>query len=103
MIKVLNYKTFRSDGKGLVISIMQSKGAILGNPFYNKPGWSRERKISEFRVWLWAQIKKRSRVHDELQRIARISKDQDVYLVCCCKPLPCHGDVIVSAVGWMSR
>ena len=49
----------------------------------------------------------RKHLHNQL-RMGRITKEDLLSLDgktlgCWCKPLPCHGDVIVSAVEWAKR
>jgi len=37
-------------------------------------------------------------VKEELIRLAELSKEGDLTLICWCTPLPCHGDVIKDAL-----
>jgi hypothetical protein len=68
-----------------------------GNPYSHlggvSPKWrckSREEAVSKYRAWLMARMQKKPdliwRMRDELQGKT---------LGCWCKPLACHGDVIV--------
>ena len=98
-IEVLNYKTDRIVG---ALCIMQSKGATLGNPFYKMR--NRHSSIRKFRRYLYDHIKKRSNVHSELMRLTRMYLNgEKVRIYCCCKPLPCHGDVIADAIRWLAK
>ena len=62
------------------------RGTPWGNPF--KVG-SRETVIEKYRQWLWIQMKSRK------FREAMLDKLDGKVLGCSCKPLPCHGDVLV--------
>lgn len=98
-IEVLNYKTDNIIG---ALCIMQSKGATLGNPFYKMK--NRLSSIRKFRVYLWDHIKRRTNVHSELMRLTEIYRNGGtVRMYCCCKPLPCHGDVIADAIRWLAK
>jgi len=81
--------------------IMQSKGAILGNPFYKEP---RNQAVKKFRSYLWAEMQKMdSLIRLELYRLAgEIKNGKTVILTCCCAPKACHGDVIKNAIEWIN-
>ena len=102
MIKVLN-KYKRSSGDvsehDIVVGIMRD--TIIGNPFKLEeyPRW---KSLKLYREWLWRKINdKNSNVLEHLHRLARVAITNDLYLVCCCKPLPCHGDIVKSALEWL--
>ena len=65
----------------------------FGNPFPLKPGESRGSTIERFRAWFWEQITK----PEYRQRVLALRGKR---LVCFCKPLACHGDVIAD---WLNR
>ena len=82
------------------INIM--RGSILGNPFkmVDESPLERKRVIEEYRQYLWKKLnEKDNSVKAEILIIA--SKTNPVRLVCCCKPLDCHGDVIVNCIKWL--
>lgn len=72
------------------------RGSPLGNPFpiNDAIGDTREVVIEKFRMWLFSKVKS-----GEITKEYLASLDGKV-LGCFCKPLPCHGDVIVRAVEW---
>jgi len=79
------------------------RGSRLGNPFRIGTDGSRTDVIRKYRSWLWAQICQETPAYDMLCEIlAMLRSGHDVALVCCCKPLPCHGDIIANAVKWMA-
>ena len=94
-MNVVNKKVFRGSGEYI------GRPSVLGNPFAIGRDGNREQVIAKYRVWLWAEIKKRGKVYDELVRLMQLSEAGDVTLVCFCKPLPCHGDIIVKAIEWL--
>jgi hypothetical protein len=75
----------------------------LGNPYRLSRPDDRAAVIAAYRTWLREQVRQRD---PEVMRALRALTEQSV-LVCWCKPLVCHGDVIVEAwqamkrVGWM--
>jgi len=75
----------------------------LGNPFAMKSEADRETVVAAYRIWLWAEIKNESsKARAELFAIARrVKAGESIRLVCWCKPLACHADIIVSAVNWL--
>ena len=85
------------------VGIMQSKGAILGNPFYNKR-LSRHESIGRFRAYLWNEIQnKDSLVRLELLNLAKVYEaGAQIVLTCCCAPLPCHGDIVKKVIIWIA-
>lgn len=51
--------------------------------------------IELYRIFINNQIQKKNpHILKALHNIYEASKDQDIYLVCWCHPLPCHADVI---------
>ena len=84
---------------GHVIDIMQSHGAVLGNPYYKLPRWEGIRLFGE---WLWIEYQKNGAVKQELLILREwLAEGATIYLVCVCNPLPCHGDVIKRCLEWM--
>jgi len=75
------------------------KNAGLGNVVGK--GLDRGAAIEAFRRQLWHDIKERSGMYARFVELAHIHKSgKDIVLVCWCKPLPCHTDVIASALEW---
>ena len=100
MVKVLNkYRDNLVGLDGAVINIM--RGSILGN--YPGVGLERDKSIEAYRKYLWVEIRKGGKILNELKRILGLSIIGNVYLVCCCKPKPCHGDIVVNAIEWLSN
>jgi len=79
------------------ISIMRP--SVWGNPFRMTPDCSRTDAIAKYRRWLRLEYAKRGVIFQHLGILARRYKNgETITLVCCCKPLPCHGDVIADAI-----
>lgn len=93
-IEVVNKKRCTSE-RGEYIG----RPSVLGNQFIIVRDGSRAEVIELYRAWLRRQWKEHKPARRELIKLAR---DLKVYgklrLVCWCKPLPCHGDVIAEAV-----
>jgi|SRR5262245_47002526 len=101
MICIENKKYYIGDG------IYIGRPSLLGNPFVIGRDGTRPEVVFQYRRWLWQQIKLRGKVYYELEHIAELARRGDVTLICWCKvpghAIPCHGDVIKSAVEWMDR
>ena len=91
MITVEN--RYRYDGEG--VNIMRP--SLLGNP-YRVSDYGRGNTIELYREWLRREWVKNGEVRRELERLVELAKRGDLVLVCCCKPKPCHGDVIKDAI-----
>jgi hypothetical protein len=71
------------------------RGSIWGNPFSHKEGTkaiykveTREEAIEKYREWILAQP----------HLLKKIKKLKGKTLGCFCKPLKCHGDVLVELI-----
>lgn len=88
---------------------LKLKASPLANPYFiYQTDWKtsqrlRDEVIEQYKVLLWQSIK---RCRDEgiidgiMEELIRISQ-LNVTLTCYCKPLPCHGDVIINAIEWL--
>lgn len=83
------------------------KESPLHNPFKVSKTVSRSQAIALYKQHIWKSIKAMrdglplDPIVIELINIARVEKDIEVILVCYCKPLACHGDVILAAINWL--
>lgn len=97
-IKVVNVNSFderKVDGE--VINIMRP--SILGNPFNMSSEDEREISVRKYYHYLREEFKKKEEVYQELIKIVeKLKSGKDIYLVCYCAPMLCHGDVIANAV-----
>lgn len=92
-IEVVNKHTHKGDG------IVIMRGTPLGNPFVMSDTNSREKVVLDYYKWLRQEFTKGDVVHKTLMDIVnRVQAGEQVKLICCCKPLLCHGDVIKTAV-----
>ena len=99
-IKVVNIKNFDFSVDGEVVNIMRPH--ILGNPFRMSSEDEREIVVRKFYHYLRDEYVKKGDVYNELVRLSSIVKDgKDLYLVCCCYPKLCHGEVISRAIMGM--
>lgn len=71
------------------------RGTPLGNPFEINANRSRSEAIALYKDYILEKIKNKDKpVCATLNNIYREAKVGEVYLVCFCKPLACHGDVL---------
>jgi len=82
MTKVINR---RREGFDIYIG----RGSIWGNPFRIGPDGSREDVIEKYRQW----IKTRPDILSHLEEL------RGKRLGCYCKPLACHGDILIELLG----
>ena len=98
-ITVANYKAGATG-----VSIMRGK-SILQNKYHIGKDGTREQVIAKYRVWLWEQMQDPTNaVMAELRTLlqrARHEPFNPLVLVCCCNPLPCHGDIVKKAIEWL--
>lgn len=99
-IYVVNKKTFSEEGlEGAeVINIMRP--SILGNPFHMSDEEQREIVAIKFYHYLRKEYAKKEQVYNELLSLSKIVLGgKDLYLVCCCAPRLCHGNIIKKAIA----
>lgn len=97
MIIVVNAKIHRCSDFDVLID----RRTPLGNP-YPLPKYSREESIQKYKEEFYKMMITKSNTEHldylacrkELGLIYTMNKRGPVYLVCWCKPLACHGDVI---------
>ena len=100
MIRVVNKKTWT--GKGHYIG----RPTALGNPFSHLPRShadikvaTRDESISRYRGWLLEQLDSdnpASRMFLDLLR--EYEETGELTLICWCKPLSCHGDILAEFI-----
>jgi hypothetical protein len=104
MINVVNKKTHTATSDDVYIG----RGSALGNPFTHLPisvikstYWgkvkhveTREEAIESFRSYILEKMATKGKEWQEMMRIKELASKGDVNLVCFCRPLGCHGDII---------
>jgi hypothetical protein len=76
----------------------------LGNPFQLGRHGSRAQVIARYRRWLWRRLQEPgSRERRELERLLGRAQAGRLELLCWCAPLPCHAEVIRSALHWLAE
>lgn len=96
---VANYKAFNKtqDDNNIIINIMRPN--ILSNPFVMNSENERELVIVKFYHYLRKEYIKKTKVYEELIRLSEIVKSgKNLYLLCCCSPKLCHGNIIKKAI-----
>lgn len=95
MIYVINNSkgTFTHNSKCHFVDIMRP--SILSNPFIIGKDGNRNKVIDKFKRYLYDEYQsKDSEIHKEINKLVNVSNFGDIFLVCCCKPKRCHGDII---------
>lgn len=120
MIHVENIRGFNREKYPNAHIVKIDRSSVLGNPFrigtVGPDGpMDRERVIQSFRKSLNKEranyedkqtgIIRDKETHrwDEVVKLALIAREKDVVLLCWCAPLPCHGDVIKSAIEYINN
>lgn len=102
LIEVFNL----SKGKpaGVCEYIGRGREGRLGNPFVIGRDGDRSDVIKKYKLWLFGHVKLRDEVFDKLRELgAQARTPAGLKLLCHCKPLPCHGDVIGSCLRYLAR
>lgn len=95
MIEVVNLYNLKKCNN--CIDIMICRPSILGNPFHITKKRSGKEAIKSYIIYLKQHIVKQTYIYKELKRIQMLEEQNPnkiIRLLCYCKPLPCHGDVI---------
>ncbi|MFM8275389.1 MAG: DUF4326 domain-containing protein [Cyanobium sp.] len=75
----------------------------LGNPLALGRDGSREQVIAQYRCWLWGQLQLPGSPQEcELRRLLAQARSGELELLCWCAPLPCHAEVVRSALLWLA-
>ena len=102
MVEVVN-RRYGGSGEGVhVVNIRRP--FVLGNRFRIGRDGTREEVIEKYRHWLWQSLQEQGAASRLLAQVVQVPKAGGRgALVCCCKPLPCHGDVVQRAIEWLAR
>ncbi|MEG4302392.1 alpha-ketoglutarate-dependent dioxygenase AlkB [Microcoleus sp. D3_18a_C4] len=89
-------------GRGGRQGIMRSP---LHNPYVINEENSREKVIDSFRRESWRKLQIGSgEFYNAIEKIAtKLASGKSVELICHCKPLACHGEVVKNAALWMIK
>jgi len=80
-----------------------ARPSVLGNPFVIGRDGNRQQVIARYRAWLWQQLQQvDSPQRRALEELLEQARSQPLALQCWCHPLPCHAQVIRSALLWMA-
>ena len=99
VLNVVNKRTHAAQaGK---VDVYCGRGSVLGNPYTHKQGTkakfilaSRDEAVEAYRNYFKEQMASNAEFLNEMRRIYRLARKQEVNLVCYCYPLPCHCNVI---------
>jgi hypothetical protein len=61
----------------------------FANPFHITPSRNRTQTIEQYRLWFYRVLEKSCTFREQVEAL------RGKRLGCWCKPLPCHGDVII--------
>ena len=89
MVKVENKRTYK--GPGVYIG----RPSVLGNPYQIGPDGDRGQVIAKYAEYGAGLMRSDSPFKREVLRLVRLyQRDGSLTLICWCKPLLCHGDVL---------
>ena len=84
-----------------IVKIMRP--SILSNEFSHNPNSAakvfvstRKEAIEKYKDYFENAVKKEGEFRNEIIRLYKLAQKKHIYLMCCCKPQFCHGDVIKS-------
>lgn len=106
-ITVVNKKTFHGHCEYIGRQMRNLSSSPLGNPYRVKPFGPYERDESVFTLykqWLWREMRKAdSPALKELLRLKQLAETGPLNIACWCAPLSCHGEIIRSAIEYLSK
>ena len=91
---------------GEIDSVIMRGRSPIANPYpmRDRSDMERTRVTIAFKKHLWADMQAHGAMYRELERLIEFGKKTGhLVLGCCCKPKPCHGDVVKSAIEWMNK
>ena len=108
MINVENGKIVGWVGEGFVYVgryCNGMKGSALANKYKIGRDGDRSEVIAKYRTWLWEVVqKKNSKAWNELcELVKRYKNGEELSLVCWCKLVLCHGDVLKNCIEYLSK
>lgn len=89
---VVNIKRTKCD-------IYIGRGSVYGNPYIIGKDGDRDEVIRKYKEYFYNRIARDSQFKQAVDWL----KGKDITLGCYCKPLPCHGDVIVEYLNKEER
>ena len=93
----------RGLGSLLPSQVYVGRPSPLGNPYVLGRDGNRKEVITQYRGWLWAQLQSPSSPQErELKRLLAQAQSGELELPCWCAPLPCHAEVVRSALLWLA-
>ena len=106
------YVVHKNDYNGMGVPVYIGRPSILGNPFTHIKDRhtlaihvvdTREESIKLYRTYFYDRISLDGVFKREVDRIYGLSINHDIYLVCWCKPLSCHGDIIKEYLDGLTK
>ena len=77
--------------------------SVLGNPYRIGVNGTREEVIEKYTTWFRYQLEYNHHVVSEIRRLREVHLEYpNLYLICWCAPLACHGHVIASVLDGMA-
>jgi len=77
------------------------RGSVFGNPYSHLDSShhiykvdTREEAIRQFKIYFDREATEGTRLYNQLMELKEKAENEDINLVCFCKPKACHGDVI---------
>jgi hypothetical protein len=102
-MRITTGRARRGIGSLLPGQIYVVRPSPLGNPYLLGRDGNREEVITQYRRWFWAQLQLPSSPQErELKRLLAQAQSGELELLCWCAPLPCHAEVVRSALLWLA-
>jgi hypothetical protein len=96
-------RTRRGLGSLLPGKVYVGRPSPLGNPYALGRDGNREQVIAKYRRWLWARLQEHDSPQEQgLRRLLSLAVAGKLELLCWCHPLPCHAEVVRSALLWLA-
>ena len=94
MIFVKNLKTYFGEGYYIGRKSFGYYSSIFRNRFLLSKDLSRSESLEMYEKWFLEEYCKKGDLFDEFERLVFVAKKEDLFLLCWCDPLPCHGNIL---------
>ena len=97
-IEIVNLKNLRNVSDGVVVRV--DRTSVLGNPFYMRDEGQRDEVCDKYADYFNKKVTEKTdeKFMNELRRIYKLAKTNNVYLACWCAPKRCHAETIKSFI-----
>lgn len=76
------------------VMVKVDRSSVIGNPFYMHNESERNKVCEQYQEWFDKKIDCNPVVVEEMYRLQKLAKSNDIALACWCYPKRCHAEII---------